>query len=271
MKSEHRHELKEHELGKLTSKAQAFFEKYGNQLLLGALGVLLVVGGAVFWIRSSAASKADAWQQLLKAGNAEQFSEVAEKYAGTEVAQWARLNVAETYLDDAREMMFTNSTGRDGALEKAEKAFDTVLKSTPLTDPMRERALYGLARTREMSAGKDTAEAVRAYESFAKEFETSPYAAEAKRRAEELQRKDTKDFYAWFQAQDLKPSDIRMPRDFRGMVPPGHPPFGPGAGTTPGDLPDFFPPGLTPPTTPPTGGAPAEAEIPEPPKEGEAK
>jgi hypothetical protein len=256
MKTEHRHELKEHELRKLTGKAQQFFEKNGNQVLLGTLAALVVIVGIAWWISSSSARTAEGWQQFAVARTAEDYANLAEKHPGTEVSQWARLTEAEMHVGDAENMLFSDSSGRNAALKKSEKIFDTVLKSTPLSDEMRERALYGLARTQEIL---DPELAAKAYDSLAKDFPNSVYAEDAKRRATSLREGSAKEFYAWFNQQTLKPEDIRGPKDF-GM-PPGHPAI-PGSGNGALNLDDFLPPGFGTPRKP-AADAPAEAELPD--------
>ena len=49
MKSEHRHDLKTNELGRLVTKATPFLERYSNHILI-VLGAIIVIGGiAVYW------------------------------------------------------------------------------------------------------------------------------------------------------------------------------------------------------------------------------
>lgn len=227
MNSEHRHELKENDLGKLTVKAQSFFEKYGNQVLLGTIGALLLIGGVALWVNSSTSKAAAGWNTFVGAETAADYATVADRFPGTEVAQWAKLNEAENYLFNGLQLMFKDRKSGASDLEKGRAQFEDVLKSTPLPPRMRERALFGLARTLEITSGKDTSKAIETYDAIVKDFKDSTYGRLARERVDALKKGGTQSFYAWFQEQNPKledrpkPKDGGLPFDF----PSAHPPM----------------------------------------------
>lgn len=220
MKSEHRHELKENDLGKLTMHAQGFFEKHGNQVLLGAIGAVLLIGGLTFWFTSSSSKATAGWSKYSEASTATDFAEVADAFPGTEVAQWSRLNEAENYLFNGLQLTFKDRKSGLTDLEKAKSEFDAILNGTPLPPQVRERALFGLARTLETTSDKDTDKAIAAYEALQKDFPESTYTSLAKQRIEALKKGSTQSFYAWFHEQKPALEDRTKPKD---GFPPGFP------------------------------------------------
>ncbi|MCC7423255.1 MAG: hypothetical protein IT428_23510 [Planctomycetaceae bacterium] len=227
MNSEHRHELKENELGKLTVKAQSFFEKYGNQVLLGTIGALLLAGGIALWVNSSTSKAAAGWNRFVGAETASDYATVADAFPGTEVAQWAKLNEAENYLFNGLQLTFKDRKSGKSDLEKGKALFEDVLKSTPLPPRMRERALFGLARTLEITSGKDTSEAIKTYDAIVTDFKDSTYGRLAAERVDALKKGGTQSFYAWFQEQNPKLDDRPKPKD-GGLpfeLPSAHPPL----------------------------------------------
>lgn len=237
MKSEHRHELKEHDLGKFTRKAQGFFEKYGNQVLLGLVAVLVVIGGIIWWTRSADAKAAAGWSDFGAAMSAADFAAIADKYPRTEVAQWSRLREAQMSLATGLQLSFKNRAGAKDELEKARKNFETVLNETPLTDDLKERAEIGLATVLETTSGRDTAKAIKAYRQLLDDFPNSSYRELAEERIRALEKGGTQDFYAWFDSQNPTLEDRPKPKD---MLPAGHPPidFKPPETKTPGEKED---------------------------------
>jgi len=256
MKSEHRHELKTNELEKLTGKLKPFFEQHGLKIALAVSAVVVVVAGVTFWTRNLAAAKTAGWSELYSANSAESYLDVAEKenLSGKPVADWARLQAAEGYLQTGIQQSLQNREGDRGLvsdLSEARKNFDAVLNSKAATGKMRERALYGLACCLEAMAGVNQrttvvksspaellAEAIKAYKRFVEDYPDSllnlkRYEDEKLGRLEQrirfLESQDTGNFYVWFRTQNPKTKDRRGPFDN---------PFGqPGAGDGPVMLP----------------------------------
>ncbi len=234
MKSEERHELKTNELGKITHQAGAFFETYGNQILLSIVAVILVATAVVWWQRSSRESAAAGWAELAAARSAEDFANVADKYPGTTVGAAARLSEAEYHLQSGIRLSFTDRAAAVSDLKKARESYEQALEYGGLSDDLRVQALYGLARALETTSDSNTTEAIKVYEKLAGDYPGSIYAEPAKQRAEALKTGSAQEFYAWFQQQQPKPSDLERPTD---GLPPGHPPLD-GSATSLPEIPD---------------------------------
>lgn len=225
MKSEHRHELQTNDLSRAMANVAPFLEEYGNRILLGIVAVCLIAGAAIWWARSSNASAAMGWTELVAARTAEDFGNIADAYAGTEVGHWARLQAAESYLFQGIRLSFTDRAAAVSDLKQAEEGFQQLLDAQGVPDVVRERALIGMARTLETRSGQDTQPAIAAYEKLIEEFPNSVYRAEVEERISALKTGSTQEFYAWFQKQNPRPEDRQTPRDGMsiGDLPPGHP------------------------------------------------
>lgn len=225
MKSEHRHELQTNDLSRAMSNVTPFLEEYGNRILLGIVAVCLIAGAAIWWARTSTASAAMGWTELVAAQTAEDFGNVADAYAGTEVGTWARLQEAETYLFQGIRLSFTDRAAAVSDLKKAQEGFEQLLDAKGVPAEVRERTLIGMARTLETRSGQDTQPAIAAYEQLIEEFPESVYRTEAEERISALKTGSTQEFYAWFQKQNPRPEDRETPRDGMPMgdLPPGHP------------------------------------------------
>ena len=213
MKSEHRHDLKTNELRRLAEKMRPFFEEYGNRVLLGLCGVILVAAVVIYWSRSSAASAGDAWTQFSAATNAEDYANVAEEFPGTQVAAWARLLEAQNHLGTGMQSMFTNRAAAISDLKAAEKRFQIILVDSSVPEDVREGALFGMARCLEAKSDSHTDSAIEVYEKLVREFPDSVYTELAQKRIDVLKTQEAKDFYAWFSAQKPKPEDRALPDD----------------------------------------------------------
>jgi len=236
MKSEERHELQTNELDKLMKRATPFFEQYGSKILLGLCAAVLVLSVGVYMVRSSTAGKSAGWTDLYSARSPEDFANVADDYEGTDVGAWARLQESESYLRSGVRLAFTDRAAGNSDLNQAKEGFQKLLSDSSVPPVVRERALFGMARSLESTSGSDTAKAVAAYEKFASEFPDSLYAPSAKKRKDVLETGGAKEFYAWFQEQTPEPSDRGGPMD---GFPGGQFPFGNGSST---DLPITLPP-----------------------------
>src|SRR5579863_4332876 len=102
MKSEHRHDLKTNELGRITSGVTRASEKYvhehTNQLVIAIVAVIAIGIGVIYWVSASGSSDREGWRELSAATSADGFGKVAAKFPGTKVAQWARLREGEADL-----------------------------------------------------------------------------------------------------------------------------------------------------------------------------
>ena len=214
MKSQHRHDLQTNELGKLLERITPFFEKYAttrNVLIL--CGAIVAAAAVIYRVRDSRALDENAWTNFMSCQSAEDFAKVADKFEGTDVGAWARLNEGEMLLQQGIDLCFTDKAGGMSDLKQAEKAFDGLLKATSVPDKLRERALMGKARFLETASNGDTQSAIAAYSKFVKDFPDSALAQSAKKRIETLEQGHAQEFYAWFHKQNPKPEDRKKPRD----------------------------------------------------------
>lgn len=268
MKSEERHRLQEHDLQKLTAHAGEYWQRYGNYVLIGFLAVCLAAAVTIYLVNRFGAQASAGWTELRASATAEDFANVAEDFSGTVVGAWARLQEAEAHLQSGIRLSFADRPAARDDLTEAREAFEKTLANQAAPPQVRERALYGLARTLETLAGIQTAEqddsatkpaaslneAIDAYEQLLKQFPETLYKDIAQERIAELKRQSTQEFYAWFRTQNPRPGDRRLPQD--GLLPPGHPALG--DFSLPGAPEDAAPPRpvpgggveLPPPTTP---------------------
>ena len=264
MKSEERHRLQEHDLQKLTAHAGEYWQRYGNYVLIGFLAICLAAAVTIYLVNQFGAESTAGWTELRASATAEDFANVADDFADTEVGAWARLQEAESHLHSGIRLAFADRPAARDDLTEAREAFEEALANPAAPPQVRERALFGLARTLETLAGVQAGEgeqpaatldeAVAAYEELLEQFEQTLYAQVAQERIAELKKESTQEFYAWFRQQNPTPADRALPRD--GM-PPGHPPLGglglpgiPGGDVAPPRPPAGEGMELPPPTTP---------------------
>jgi len=225
MKSEHRHELKTNELGRIVSQATPFLERYANYILIGLAVVIIAATAAVYFSNTTSPATAG-WTAMVKANSAEDFATVADDYPNTEVGDWARLIEAESYLENAIRSSFTDRASANSDLNKSREILEQLSKKSGVPEGIRKRALFALARCAEASGEAD--QAVDLYKQLVREYDDPVYKDIAEGRISVLETADAKDFYAWFRKQNPKPEDRQQPRD--GMsdpfgLPPGHPPI----------------------------------------------
>jgi hypothetical protein len=245
MKAEERHRLHEHELRKLALRAGDFWKQHGMKVLAAVAVVAAVVIGILIWTAGSRESAAEAWRNVARSGTAEQFTAVAEDYAGDSAGHWARLRAAELHLQEGVRQAFSNRGAAVDELEESVEQFARLL-SADLPDKLHERALYGhgraleaMAAVVEPSEGKVNAtldDAIAAYERLLKTFPETIYKPLVEEQIKSLKAERTQQFVAWFRQQEPKPSDRALPQD---GLPGGDasplPPFmSPGAADGPG-------------------------------------
>ncbi len=199
----------EEELGDndLAEVAVALYDRIRPHLstLLAASGA--VVAGLVVW--SLVASQAEAtrrqsWDACLAAmtaGEPNALADVIRRYPGTEAARWAELLTADQATAEGAELLFVDRSRGESRLQAAVDLYTALVASGP-KGLLAERAVFGLAKARECLG--QLAEARRGYEALAAEFPQEPLARVASRRAAELGRDSTRQWYDWFAA--IKPT-----------------------------------------------------------------
>ena len=238
--NQHRRDLNTNELEKLAGKMAPFFEKYGNQLLYGAAAAILAFGVIFYFVTSSQSAEKEAWEAFNAARTAADFGKVAESYRDKPVADWARLNEAEQYVDQGVQGMFKDREGAVSDLETAQEHFETLVNKSGLPEIVEMRAQLGLARCVESLSDGDTSQAVDAYKKFLEKFPDTAYDAFAKERIKVLESDAGKEFYAWFSQQNPTPDDIKRPLDGSSGLPGGHPPVDPGDFVFLPEIPDIL-------------------------------
>lgn len=197
MKTERRHELQTNQLADSLGHWIEAIEPYKRLVAGGAVLVVLLIAALVYANSKSSAKVAAAWNDYFKAANSgdpNQLDDTAEKYPGTPVAIWSYLVAADIRLAQGNDRLLKDKhDGRD-QLHKAEEGYELVLKDA--RDPMlKQRAMFGLARTQE-SLG-NLPDARKSYDELAKKYPNGPFLAYADRRAADLNKDSTKEFYDW--------------------------------------------------------------------------
>jgi hypothetical protein len=215
MKSQRRHELEHNELADWLAKNIAAVRPYQN-LLLGIV-VLLAIGGMIFawWSRRTNDEMAQASDQLYIAvgtasatGNPMPLMEVASKYSGTDVAQFANVVAADLLSESGCNALFSNKSPAREQLRKAIDLYSTVIKQGPNTT-IAERATFGRGRARE--ALGELSDAQQDYESVKKTWPEGTFAAAATSRLSDIERPATKELYDKFAKFNPKPDSGAEP------------------------------------------------------------
>ena len=212
MKGERRHELQHNDLLVWTNR---FVEKIKPQATLITLLVVLAVVALVgwkWWDWQSTDRAARAWDDLfgaMSSGNPVTVSNVAEMRPNSDVGHWAAVVAADMYLGTGCQELFTSKSQAIQNLEKAVQQYSNVLDESRTPD-LRRRATYGLAKAYEALAGaraseNDLEKAIETFQTLLSTWPHGPFAEDATRRIEYLQRKDTKEFYDKFVKFDPKP------------------------------------------------------------------
>jgi hypothetical protein len=238
MKSEHRHELQQNDLGKLTQKVTPWVERHGLQVLAGVVVVLVLGGGVLWWTSQAVTAGSAGWTQLATAQTVEDYAAVVEQHGDSLAGAWARLRGAELNLETGIQAAFTDREAADLDLKRAKEDFEKVLAAkVTLPAPVKERAMLGLARTLEATCDGNTAPVVEAYQSLLKQFPDSVYKTHVDQRVKELQSASAGEFYKWFHAQQPKPPEFTKPKDGAGKASslPGEFELPPPASVNPGE------------------------------------
>lgn len=221
MDSQHRHELHQNDLGKLTNQAVPFFEQHAWQILGGLVAVAAAIGIGAFFYTQNLATKTDSWTQLDKVlhqpnSSAGDYAAIADKHPGTSAAAWARLKEAEEYLKSGFEALYTNKELSQSEFKSAQEALLKLSRGEGGVPPdVKERALYDLARCTEALSDGSTDDALNAYKQLTREFPKTIFRTFAEERINALDSAGSKEFYAWFSQQKPKPADPHRGLGFR--------------------------------------------------------
>ncbi len=199
-----------------------WLDQYGNAATIVAC--VAMIGGAIAYSynRTSTGRNERAWARYSQARSAQDFGDIADDFANTDVGAWARLGEGERLAESGIGLMFTDRKAALGELKNADEAFRKVLSTKSAASAARERAAWGLAKSTEAQCGGDTSKPIEAYQALLKDFPKSIYKVATEERIESLKSESSKEFYAWFHKQNPKPPEPSKPKD---GLPDGHPPF----------------------------------------------
>ena len=220
---------------------QRKIEPHTNKIVLAVILATIGIVGYQVMNRSAAAKKSEAWSKYAACTSADDFKEVADDHAGSEIEAWARLEAAREYIQTGVRLSMTNRKSSDENLNNGKEQLEKLLNAPTTSEDVREQALTQLAVCLESLSDGNTKPAIEAYEKLISQFPESHYVAWAKHRIEELKKPQTSEFYAWFHKAQPAPPERPKPQDVK-----------------PGELPNIQ---LTPETKPADGAAPA-AETP---------
>ncbi len=214
MKTKRRHVLQTnvlaHSLARWIEVAKPY-SKAGTAVLIAVVVALF----AWAWMSTQSNRRAaDGWNEYFDATGGrnpdprELLRDISSRYAGTMVAQWSRLTLADIQLDDGTNRLLQDrKLARDELRGASEKFQALLLEASHPT--ILQRSTYGLARAHEASG--DLERARKEYRSLATQWPESPFAAAAEARANDLDERGTKIFYDWLAKYDPPPPLVNEP------------------------------------------------------------
>lgn len=186
-----------------------------NKIILAV--VVLTIATVAYQVvtRNAASKKAAQWNDYHACKTGDDFKKVAEKYPGTVVANWARLEAARQYVADGTDQSVTNREASDENLNNAKTQLESLL-SAPGTPPeVRELALAQLIVCLESLCDGNTQPVVDACERLIQDFPNSQNTPWAKKRLEALKSPVTGEFYTWFRKSKPSPAERPKPQDIK--------------------------------------------------------
>lgn len=213
MKSERRHELQHNDLLVWVNSVVERIKPYGTLIMLLVVLAVVAFAGWRWWSRQAQADTAYAWDELfgaMNSGDPAVVSDVAEQQPNSEVGQWAGLVAADMYLSNGSRQLFDSKATAAQDLRKSVDGYLSVLQVSR-SSTIRERATFGLAKAYESLAGTRQSEgelekAVQYYQEVASTWPDGAFAGIANQRIEDLQRKETREFYDKFAQYDPQPA-----------------------------------------------------------------
>lgn len=202
MKTERRHELQHNaladSLGHWIDAARPY-----KRLLTGlAIAAVALAFGIVYTSAQSNQRLTQGWDDYFQAFNSptntealNKFDDLSDDYSGTPIAFWSKLAAADIRLIEGTGQVFRDKPEAKDQIKRAAEGYESVYKQA--RDPLlQQRALYGLARAHESL--NDLPEAQKEYQELAKRWPEGAYSEQARRRASDLERDTTRQFYDWF-------------------------------------------------------------------------
>ena len=190
-------------------------DKNINKIIAGVVIATIAIVAYQVVTRSAAAKKAAQWNEYHACASAEDYTKVAEKFPGTTVEHWARLEAARRFIQIGVSQSQTNRVTSDENLNSGKTQLEKLLNTPGTPEEVREHALSQLAVCLESLCDGNTQTVVDAYEKLIKDFPVSQYVPWAKSRIEFLKKPSTGEFYAWFRKTKPSPADRPKPQDVK--------------------------------------------------------
>ncbi len=214
MKNKDLHDLKKNEIERLVESAKPFLEEHFQKLVAGAVLCLLLVIGVVYFKYKEPAN-AQEWIKFYTAANSDPgtatqtFANIAEESRNTIVGQWAQLREADGTLKTGLKLLFTDREQSKENLKRAGDAYSSLIASGSTPNDIKERALFGLASIAEATCDGNTEKPIKQYKALMEQYPDSMYFNLAKDRVENLEKDESKEFYAWFSQLNPKQKDVK--------------------------------------------------------------
>ncbi len=213
MNSEHRHELQQNALANYLGRWLKAIEPYTKLIAVAfAVGAIVLVAYSLV-DQSRTMDRSQATLTLLQnsnAGDADALAAIGDQYGKTGAGVLARLYEADTNLTEGINGLYEDREEATGKIESAIRAYKSVAgDKEAASEALRARAQFGLGHAYE-SLGK-IKEATAAYQAAVEQTDVKAVAEAASQRIQMLGKPETKEFLAWFEAQDFKPADPAMP------------------------------------------------------------
>ncbi|HTU27514.1 MAG TPA: hypothetical protein VMF30_19045 [Pirellulales bacterium] len=206
MKTERRHELETNQLAHSLAHWVDAVRPFLNTILVLILAALVAIGIYTVAKSRSATANASAWNEYFAAlgridGSTRlKLEDLGEAHGGTPVGWWALCTAADLGLNEATNQLFRDKMLAQDILRSAADHYQTVLGQT--SDPtLIKRASFGLAQAHECLGQITHAE--EEYEAIVNKWPGTPVAKAAEKRAKDLKRPETRQFYDWFAKQDI--------------------------------------------------------------------
>jgi tetratricopeptide (TPR) repeat protein len=212
MKSEERHKLQQNELADWLGRGYAAIKPYANAILAVVLLAVVIASLTLWWTRQSHSEASAGWDQLFAAlenGRIAEIGKIAEQNPNSEIGLWATVISGDMRLANGCQELFTNKATASQDLQKALEDY-TRVRSETRNSLLRERAVFGLARTYEALSGTRQSQgeldkAVQNYQELVHNWKDGPYYSLAKDRLDDLNTSDAKTFYDKFAHFDPQP------------------------------------------------------------------
>jgi tetratricopeptide (TPR) repeat protein len=165
-----------------------------------------------WWKRQSASEASASWDQLFASLDNDRIVElgkIAEQNPNSEIGLWAAVVSGDLHLAKGCQEIFANKAIASQDLQKALDEY-TKVRGETRNALLRERAVFGLARTYEALSGTRRSQgeldkAIQNYQDLVDHWKDGPYYSQAKDRLEDLGTSDAKTFYDKFAHFDPQP------------------------------------------------------------------